>query len=63
MRKKRNISDVIRAFYLWLFLDNHDFFRIIFECDEDTAAEKNAIDFTMQWDEPFLMFYTERKRS
>lgn len=58
---KRHLKRYPKDFQLWLFLDNHDLNRILFECGGDTSVEKRAIDFTLQWDEPFLMFYGTEK--
>lgn len=49
------------AFQLWLFLDNHDLNRFLFECDGDKALLREGIGFTAQWNRSWLMFYgTER---
>lgn len=44
-------------FHLWLFLDNHDLNRILFECGLDRKLVKQAIRFTEQWEKTFLVFY------
>jgi len=58
---KKHFNRYPKDFRLWLFLDNHDLNRILFECGGDNSLVKDAIDFTMQWDEPFLMFYGTEK--
>lgn len=44
-------------FQLWLFLDNHDLNRILFECNFNKKLVDRLILFTEQWNKPFLMFY------
>lgn len=44
-------------FRLWLFLDNHDLNRILFECDGDSSLLAEAVRFTEEWNEPMLIFY------
>lgn len=49
-------------FQLWLFLDNHDLNRFLFECDGDESLFQEGIDFSSRQKQPWLMFYgTERK--
>lgn len=49
-------------FQLWLFLDNHDLNRFLFECNGDKKLLKESIEFSKQWNRPWLMFYgTERE--
>ncbi len=48
-------------FSLWLFLDNHDMNRFLFECGGDKSLLRKAIDFTRQWEKPYLMYYGTEK--
>ena len=48
-------------FQLWLFLDNHDLDRFLFECGQDKALLTEAIDFSKQWYMPWLMYYGMEK--
>lgn len=49
-------------FQLWLFLDNHDLNRFLYECGGNTALLQEGIEFSKQWNMPWLMFYgTERE--
>ena len=49
-------------FQLWLFLDNHDLNRFLFECNGNTMLLKESIAFSEQWnDKPYLMFYGTEK--
>lgn len=49
-------------FQLWLFLDNHDLNRFLFECNGDKMLFWEGIEFSKQWNKPWLMFYgTERE--
>lgn len=54
---KRHFRRYPSDFKLWLFLDNHDLNRILFECGFDKDTVTKAIRFTEQWQKPFLMFY------
>lgn len=45
------------SFHLWLFLDNHDLNRFLFECKGNKSALKYAVEFTKQWNHPWLMYY------
>ena len=48
-------------FQLWLFLDNHDTNRFLYECGNDVEALQAAIHFTRNQQRPFLLYYgTER---
>lgn len=60
-KAKRHIKRYPKDFQLWLFLDNHDLNRILFECNFDSELVKKAIEFSCQWGEPFLMFYGTEK--
>lgn len=48
-------------FQLWLFLDNHDLNRFLFECNGDKKILQEAIDYTKQWRKPFLTYYGTEK--
>lgn len=58
---KRHFNRYPSDFRLWLFLDNHDLNRLLFECSFNKVLAKSAVEFTEQWDEPFLMFYGTEK--
>lgn len=49
------------AFQLWLFLDNHDLNRFMFECGGDRDLFEEGIEFSKQQDRPWLMFYGTEK--
>lgn len=44
-------------FKLWLFLDNHDLNRFMYECQGDYKLLQEAITYTKKWDKAFLMYY------
>lgn len=48
-------------FKLWLFLDNHDMNRFLFECNGDEKKLQEAINYTKQWHRPFLTYYGTEK--
>ena len=49
-------------FQLWLFLDNHDLNRFLYECGGSATLLQEGIEFSKQWNMPWLMFYgTERE--
>lgn len=49
-------------FQLWLFLDNHDLNRFLYECGGNATLLQEGIEFSKQWNMPWLMFYgTERE--
>lgn len=48
-------------FQLWLFLDNHDTNRFLFECNGDIALLNEAILLTKQLNRPFLYYYGTEK--
>lgn len=58
---KKHLKRYPKDFQLWLFLDNHDLNRILYECRFDSELVKKAIEFSCQWGEPFLMFYGTEK--
>ncbi len=48
-------------FDLWLFLDNHDLNRFLYECAGNKKLLGEAIEFTKQWNRPFLYYYGTEK--
>ena len=48
-------------FQLWLFLDNHDMNRFLFECNGDKKLLQEAINYTKRWHKPFLTYYGTEK--
>ena len=48
-------------FRLWLFLDNHDMNRFLFECNGNKKLLQEAINYTKQWHKPFLTYYGTEK--
>ena len=48
-------------FQLWLFLDNHDLNRFLYECGGNTALLQECIEFSKQWNKTWLMFYGTEK--
>ena len=48
-------------FQLWLFLDNHDLNRFLFECNGNKKLLQEAINYTKQWHKPFLTYYGTEK--
>lgn len=48
-------------FELYLFLDNHDTNRFMFECKNDVRLLREAIDFSQQWHSPYIMYYGTEK--
>lgn len=48
-------------FELWLFLDNHDLNRFLHECAGNKKLLGEAIEFTKQWNRPFLYYYGTEK--
>ena len=49
------------GFQLWLFLDNHDLNRFLFECGGDKKLFEEGIDYSLQQYMPWLMFYGTEK--
>ena len=49
------------GFQLWLFLDNHDLNRFMFECDGNEKLFKEGISYSQQQNMPWLMFYGTEK--
>lgn len=59
---KSHFNRYPKDFRLWLFLDNHDLNRILFECDGIFDKVCEALHFTESWGHTVLMFYgTERQ--
>lgn len=48
-------------FRLFLFLDNHDTNRFLFECKGDVDLLREAIQFSRQWQHPYFMYYGTEK--
>lgn len=49
------------GFLLWLFLDNHDLNRFMFECGGNKTLFEEGISFSKQQEMPWLMFYGTEK--
>lgn len=49
------------GFQLWLFLDNHDLNRFLFECGGNQSLLNESIELSKKWDMPWLMFYGTEK--
>lgn len=57
-RQVRNhFSKYPKDFKLFLFLDNHDTDRILFECKGDRSLVDEAIAFSKQFGKPFILYY------
>lgn len=60
-RVERHFCRYPPEFQLWLFLDNHDLNRFLFECHGEPHKKnellKEGIEFSEQWTSPYLMFY------
>lgn len=49
-------------FRLWLFLDNHDLNRFLFECGQNKSLLHEGVEFSRQLNRTYLMYYgTERE--
>lgn len=48
-------------FELYLFLDNHDTNRFLFECKGDVRLLREAVDFSRAWGQPYIMYYGTEK--
>lgn len=59
---KRHFNRYPTDFRLWLFLDNHDLNRILFECDGNFDKVCEALRFTESWGHTMLVFYGTEKR-
>lgn len=44
-------------FKLWLFLDNHDLNRFMYNCNDDFELLQKAITYTKRWAKTFLIYY------
>ena len=49
------------GFQLWLFLDNHDLNRFLFECGGNEKLFEDGINYSQQQYMPWLMFYGTEK--
>lgn len=58
---KSHLARYPTGFQLWLFLDNHDLNRFLFECGGDKTLLREAIEFSKQWKQPWIMFYGTEK--
>lgn len=58
---KKHFANYPSNFQLWLFLDNHDLNRFLFECKGNKALLQEAITYTKQWRRPFLTYYGTEK--
>lgn len=51
-----------KDFKLWLFLDNHDLNRFLFECGQNKDLLREGIEFSKQFNRTYIMYYgTERE--
>ena len=48
-------------FRLYLFLDNHDTNRFLYECRGDVTLLREAVDFTRQCPQPYILYYGTEK--
>lgn len=58
---KKHFARYPKEFQLWLFLDNHDMNRFLFECKGDESLLQEAIRFTKKQGKTFLMYYGTEK--
>lgn len=58
---KLHLARYPTGFQLWLFLDNHDLNRFMFDCGGDEKLFKEGINFSLQQEMPWLMFYGTEK--
>ena len=59
---KLHLARYPTSFELWLFFDNHDLNRFLFECSQNKKLLNEGIEFSKQWRKSWLMFYgTERE--
>lgn len=49
------------AFCLYLFLENHDTNRFLFECKGDVSLLREAVNFSRQWQYPYIQYYGMEK--
>lgn len=54
---RKHFSKYPKDFKLFLFLDNHDTNRILFECKGNRALADEAIAFSKQLGKPFILYY------
>lgn len=48
-------------FNLWLFLDNHDLNRFLFECGQNRILLHEGIEFSKRFNMPYILFYGTEK--
>lgn len=48
-------------FKLYLFLDNHDTNRFLYECRGDLSLLQEAVDFCREWPMPYILYYGTEK--
>ena len=58
---KLHLARYPTGFQLWLFLDNHDLNRFMFECGGNKKLFEEGIDYSRQQNMPWLMFYGTEK--
>ena len=58
---KLHLARYPTGFLLWLFLDNHDMNRFMFECGGNKTLFEEGIDYSQQQSMPWLMFYGTEK--
>ena len=46
---------------LWLFLDNHDTNRFLYECGGDVGLVKEAINLSLSFHRPYILYYGTEK--
>lgn len=56
-RVKSHFKRYPEFFQLWLFFDNHDLNRFLFECKGNKFAFKDTVEFIKQWNHIWLMYY------
>lgn len=63
MKVQQHFNHYARSpdYQLWLFLDNHDTNRLLFECRGDVELLKEAVAFTRQQSRPYLLYYGTEK--
>lgn len=58
---KLHLARYPTGFQLWLFLDNHDLNRFMFECGGNKKLFEEGIDYSRQQNMPWFMFYGTEK--
>lgn len=48
-------------FKLYLFLDNHDTNRFLYDCRGDLSLLQEAVDFCREWPMPYILYYGTEK--